>query len=193
MLYIVRHGRTRENALGLLLGHSDPSLDELGLRQAATTAATIGGIRRVVSSPLRRARETADAFGVPVRIDERWIELDYGEFDGWSRTEVPVDTWTSWRSDLDWAPAGGESLRELGERVRSGCLELAEEARSENIVVVTHVSPIKAAFAWALGVGDEVGWRCFVATGSVTRIGTTESDPILLGFNDVTHLQDLGG
>ena len=56
------------------------------------------------------------------------------------------------------------------------------------MVVVTHVSPIKAAVAWAMGVGDEVSWRMFVAPASVTRIAVGDRGPSLHGFNDVAHL-----
>jgi broad specificity phosphatase PhoE len=52
------------------------------------------------------------------------------------------------------------------------------------VVVVSHVSPIKAAVTWALGVGDEVGWRMFLADAGVCRIDTSGSVPLLLTFSD---------
>ena len=102
--------------------------------------------------------------------------------------DIPPETWAAWRNDLDWAPPGGESHRRLGARVRSACDDLLDEAAIRDIVVVTHVSPIKAALAWALGVGDEVAWRCFVATAAVMTIGTGRAGPSLRGFNDTSHL-----
>ena len=124
----------------------------------------------MVVSPLRRARETAAAFGRPVEVDERWIELDYGEFDGRPIVDVPPDLWPTWRADPHFAPPGGESLVTLGVRVRGACEELLDEARERDVVVVSHVSPIKAAIAWALGVGDEVAWRLFVQVASIARV-----------------------
>ena len=53
---------------------------------------------------------------------------------------------------------------------------------------MTHVSPLKAAIAWALGVGDETSWRCFVAPGSVSRIRLTPTGPTLVSFNEAAHL-----
>jgi len=76
VLVIVRHGRTDHNAAGLLLGRLDPPLDPLGRDQAAALAAALGPVDRVIASPLRRATETASAFGRPIEIDERWIEVD---------------------------------------------------------------------------------------------------------------------
>ena len=76
MLVLVRHGQTDANARGLLLGRADPPLSELGRRQAEALAALVPGAARVVASPLIRTVETASAFGRPVEIDDRWIELD---------------------------------------------------------------------------------------------------------------------
>ena len=188
MLHVIRHGRTEANAAGLLLGRLDHDLDALGIRQATAVAAAIGPVDRVVSSPLLRAVRTAKAFGLDVETDARWLELDYGDLDGTSVFDVPSSTWVQWRADLDWAPPGGESHAALGERVRSACEDLLAEAAGSEVVVVTHVSPIKAALAWALGVGDEIAWRCFVAPASVLRIAVGPGGPTVQSFNDVAHL-----
>ncbi len=82
VLVLVRHGRTAANAQGLLQGRLDLPLDELGHAQAAELAKALGRPSRVVSSPLRRSRQTAEALGVEVELDERWTELDYGDLDG---------------------------------------------------------------------------------------------------------------
>lgn len=192
MLILVRHGRTEANRAGLLLGRLDVDLDPTGRAQAAATAAAVGPVDRVVSSPLRRTRQTAEAFGVPVEIDERWVELDYGELDGTPLRDLPAERWAAWRADVGWTPPGGESLRQLGERVRRACDDLHEAARRETVVVVSHVSPIKAAVAWAMGVGDEVSWRLSLSPGSITRIGVGPAGPSLHGFNDVGHLAGVG-
>ncbi len=187
MLILVRHGRTEANASGLLLGRLDPSLDELGRRQATATAAVIEGADRVVCSPLARTRETAETLGLPVTVDERWIELDYGEWDGRPLREISDETWATWRARPEFAPPGGESLVELGVRVREACAELAEEARHRDIVVVSHVSPIKAAVAWAIGEDDSVAWRLHLSPASITRVATG-STPALHSFNEAGHL-----
>lgn len=189
MLYLVRHGRTEANASGLLLGRSDPTLDPVGESQACDIASAIGVVERVISSPLRRAVQTAEAFGSEIVIDDRWIELDYGSLDETPASAVPPATWKSWRADSDWAPPGGESYRQVGERVRSACEEISELAVLDDVVVVSHVSPIKAALAWSLGVGEEIIWRCHLATGSLTVIAIGPSGPVLRGFNDISHLR----
>jgi broad specificity phosphatase PhoE len=188
VLLVVRHGRTASNARGLLLGRADPPLDPLGEAQAASLAAVAARASRVVCSPLRRARATAEALGRPVTVDERWLELDYGEWDQRPVAAVGAAEWARWRADPGFAPPGGESLAALGARVRSACDDVAEEARDVDVVVVTHVSPIKAAVGWALGVGDEVAWRLHVAPASVTRIAVRDHGPVVTSFNEVGHL-----
>jgi broad specificity phosphatase PhoE len=191
VLIVVRHGRTEANASGLLVGSGlDPGLDELGRRQATALAGVLP-TARVISSPLRRTRETAEALGQPVELDERWIELDYGDLDGTPLRDVPADVWTAWRADPAWVPPGGESLAALGTRVRDACASLAEEAAERDVVVVTHVSPVKASLAWALGVGDEIAFRAYVAPASITTIATAGGRPSLHGFNGCTHLDGL--
>ena len=166
MLIVVRHGRTDANASGLLLGRRlDPGLDALGERQARALAEALPAAARVISSPLQRTRQTAAALGRPVDIDDRWVELDYGDLDGTPLRDVPADVWAAWRADPSLAPGGGESLVDLGARVRAACADLVEEAAGRDVVVVTHVSPVKAALAWALGVGDEVVVACLRRAG----------------------------
>lgn len=201
-IHLVRHGRTRTNAEGRLLGRADPPLDPRGVAEAEAVAAELASMRvapvRVVSSPLLRARATADAIAAAcglsaVEIDDRWIELNYGEFEGVALTDVPAETWARWRSDATFTPPGGESLGELGERVRAVCAELAAADAAGDVVVVSHVSPIKAAAVWALDVADEATWRMYVAPASLTRIGVTERGPVLRSFNETGHLGGGGG
>jgi broad specificity phosphatase PhoE len=196
VIVVVRHGRTAANAAGLLLGRADPVLDDLGRRQAAALAGVCAtlDLARIVTSPLARCRQTAEVVAagrpaaVAVEVDERWVELDYGELDGRPVRDIPAATWAAWRGDAGWEPPGGESLAALGARVRAACEALVDEARERDVVVVSHVSPIKAAVAWALGVGDEATWRMWVGPASITRIGVAGPLPSLRTFNEVTHL-----
>jgi broad specificity phosphatase PhoE len=190
VLIVVRHGRTEANASGLLLGRADPPLDATGRAQASAVAAALAPlprVTRIISSPLRRARETASLIARegPVEIDDRWIELHYGEYESTPIVDVPEQTWARWRSDPTFAPNGGESIRSLGVRVTAACAELLPDMEKRDVVVVTHVSPVKAAVAWALDVGNEIAWRSFVTPGSITRIGARRGMPVLLSFNEM--------
>jgi broad specificity phosphatase PhoE len=196
VLILVRHGQTAANAHGLLLGRGDPSLNETGRRQACALAEVLPRPARIVSSPLRRARQTAAVLAEAHRgnqdivIDPRWIEMDYGDLDGQPATALPEHAWRMWWQDPHFVPAGGESVAEVGARVRQACMELAEDAAHADVVVVSHVSPIKAALAWALGVGDEVAWRMYLLDAAVCRIDTGGPFPRLLAFNEVHAVAD---
>jgi probable phosphoglycerate mutase len=196
VLVLVRHGEATGNADGLLQGRVDLPLTDRGRRQAGGLSAFFGQgsvvppVLRVISSPLSRARGTAEALGlgIPIEVDDRWVEADYGEFDGQKLSAVPAEVWSAWRADPGFRPKGGETLAEMGSRVRSACEELfgsGGEATSgdSTVVVVSHVSPIKAAVAWALGTGDEVAWRLWLATASITVIGWGNGQPVLQRFN----------
>ena len=193
-LILVRHGQTAVNAEGRLQGRIDAPLTDLGQRQAQASAAAVGPCARVVASPLLRARQTAACFqagaGAPT-VDERWIELDYGAWDGAVLRTMDQGEWDRWRADPRFAPPGGESLVALAERVREACEALADEARAADVVVVSHVSPIKAAVAWALGVGPETSWRMFLGVAAITRITVGPKGPSLASYNDVHHLASL--
>lgn len=193
-LVIVRHGRTEANARGLLLGHHDVALDAVGRAQAERLAVAVGRVDRVISSPLTRTRQTADAIasplGLDVAIDRRLIELDYGEYDGRALDAVPADTWARWRADLTFAPPGGESLQALGQRVRAFLDELTAEPSDATVALVAHVSPIKASVAWALATGDELTWRLHVAPASISRIAVGRRGAVLQSFNEVGHLAE---
>jgi len=193
MLILVRHGESVANAQGLLLGRTDAPLTDTGWAQAVAVGARLGRVRRLVSSPLRRALDTAGALGLdlPVEVDERWVEVDYGEHEGVAVGDVPAEVWRQWRWDTDYRPPGGETLGEVGGRVREACEELMATAGAGardgegDVVVVSHVSPIKAAVAWALGAGDELAWRLHLSNGSITRIAWGPGVPIVEGYNCV--------
>ncbi|MEG3596174.1 MAG: histidine phosphatase family protein [Actinomycetota bacterium] len=190
MLLIVRHGRTVANAEGLLQGRVDNPLDTEGERQAKQIGAALGPIDLVVSSPLQRALQTATPLGLPCRVDERWIELDYGAWDEKPIGEITKEEWIRWRSDPTFAPPGGESLEELDRRVAQGCEALLLEAEESNVAVFTHVSPIKSAVAWALGTKEQISWNLSVGQAQITRIAVRDGRPVLTSFNETAHLKE---
>lgn len=187
MLILVRHGRTPANAAGLLQGRLDQDLDDHGRAQALAVAAFVHSwcdVDTVVSSPLRRARQTAEAFARPTEIDDRWIELAYGEYEGTPHTDVPSEVWQRWRDDPDFTPDGGESLAALDVRVRAACADLVDRAAHEHVVVVSHVSPIKSAVAWALGATVDISFNCHLDQAAVCRIAFRGDRPVLQTFNE---------
>jgi broad specificity phosphatase PhoE len=192
MILFVRHGETEANKQRLALGRADPPLTAHGTEQALALARRLEGERVEVvrASPLGRARETAApiaaALGLEVVVDDRLVELDYGEWDTTSFQDLPADQLARWRTDPSFAPPGGESLRAVTGRVADFCTELLPGPKA---VAVSHVSPIKAAVTWALGGSEELAWRMFLDLASITRIAGRDGTPSLVGYNDVSHLR----
>lgn len=196
MIVFARHGQTAPNRDGLVLGRADPELTEEGHRQAALLAAALAGegVTAILTSPLLRARQTAEqtgaACGVPVVVDERLIEIDWGSWEGRSTGTLKQSDVERWKADKGAAPEG-EGLESLTRRVESFC---SEHLDGDGLVVaVSHVSPIKAAAAWAMGVDGTVAWRMFLGLASITRIGQGRSSPVLLSFNETGHLHPVEG
>ena len=196
MLILVRHGESVLNKENRLVGHLDPQLTELGERQARAAGTLLDAVSELRTSPLARTRVTAGLLGTihEAVVEPRMIELDYGELDGMPLAKVDPELWRRWMTDAAFAPAQGESLSALGARVGDVMEELFEadgagaRSREGDVVIVSHVSPIKAAVAWALGTGDLTAWRLRLSTGSVTRIAMGPAGPQLLSFNEVPAL-----
>ena len=178
-LILVRHGRTALNAEGLLRGHLDPPLDELGLKQIARLATRLVGLRpaRILSSPLQRATQTAAAIaehaGLPVSLDARLLDRDYGEWAGHPTEEV-VHRWGS----LDHAP-GVEPMRHVAARARS---VLHEHVAQAPVVLVTHEAILRAMLldidpAWSATPLDPASWIAIgqASNGDMTVISANNS------------------
>jgi broad specificity phosphatase PhoE len=195
VIVFARHGQTAHNRDGRLQGRVDVPLSDLGERQAAALGHRYATepVTRVIASPLQRAYATAAAIaephGLAVEIDERLIELDYGEWDGKALRDVPPESWASWRADPSFAPPGGERLSEVAARVAA----FTSDANHDDLVIaVSHVSPIKAAVCVALGVGEDATWRMQLDVASVCRVGRRpDGSSYLLSYNETGHLLDL--
>jgi alpha-ribazole phosphatase len=188
VLIFVRHGRTEANAAGLLQGRLDLPLDAVGVTQVRQVARAIGPVDRVICSPLLRARQTAAVFDAPCTIDERWIELDYGTFEGLPMSAITPEVWEAWKSETSFCLDNGESLDRLDARVRPACVDAFQSLGDGITVVVSHVSPIKAAIAWVLGGDISMSWRCHLAQAGVTRVIRGSTGPVLSSFNEVLYI-----
>jgi probable phosphoglycerate mutase len=188
VIVFARHGQTVPNREGRLLGRSDPELTERGREQAGQLAPAIAGYAptAVYSSPLLRARQTAEAIadvlGLAVVVDDDLIEIDYGDWEGKPFGELDAGVVAQWRADSGYTPPGGESLRDVEARVGAFC---ERRLGADAVVAVSHVSPIKGAVTWCLGLTAEKAWRMRLDVASITRIAP---GPTLLSFNETAHL-----
>ncbi|MCJ7858539.1 histidine phosphatase family protein [Corynebacterium kalidii] len=162
-ILLLRHGQTAMSAAGVFSGRSDPELTDLGHEQARRAAAYLAsrqdageGIGRIISSPLTRTRQTAEAaagsLGLDVDTDENLIETDFGRWEGLTFDEVHrrwPEEHAAWVGDTTVPTLGGESMSQVEDR----CSALVEDlAGAGTVLVVSHVSPIKAILRAALQV-----------------------------------------
>jgi glucosyl-3-phosphoglycerate phosphatase len=150
-IVLVRHGQSTWNAEGRLQGQADPPLSKLGRREAVALRGLLAGFdaRRVLSSDLRRTRETAAALGHPEAApDPVWREIDVGEWAGRLLADLPAGPEPSWRGG-DLVPPGGERWEELAARVADALEALMAEGG--DWLVVTHGGVIRAAVSTMTG------------------------------------------
>jgi broad specificity phosphatase PhoE len=197
VIAFVRHGQTGLNRSGRLQGRLDAALSELGVRQAAALARGFAKepVARVLSSPLRRACDTATAIArehaLDVEVDERLIELDYGEWDGRALADVPAADWAAWRADPEFAPPGGERLVDVTARVAAFGADVFDPGPGI-VIAVSHVSPIKAAVCNALRVDERATFRMQLDVAAVTRIGhRPDGSTYLSTFNDTSFVMSV--
>jgi broad specificity phosphatase PhoE len=187
-LILVRHGQTAMNRGGRFQGRVDSPLTDFGAAQAEAVASVLAdrGATRVVTSPLLRAAQTADRIatrlGIEVDTDDRLIEIDYGGWDGQPLNSVSAEDWAAWRDNPAFTPPGGESLQSVQARAMACADELLEPNRTT--IAVSHVSPIKAIVAWALGAGVEATWHMHLEVAAICAVDRRGAQPLLLTFNE---------
>lgn len=179
-LLLIRHGQSTWNAERRWQGHADPPLSELGRSQAKAAAASVGGVDAVVSSDLRRARETAEIVAAelgigPVAAVEALRERAAGEWTGLTREEIE----RGWPGAIEAGshPQGYEGNDVLVARVVPMLHAIAERFRSA--LVVTHGGVI-GAIEQHLGAEHH---RTPNLGGRVVRVGADDlalGEPILL-------------
>ncbi|MGH3899093.1 MAG: bifunctional RNase H/acid phosphatase [Pseudonocardiaceae bacterium] len=198
-LLLLRHGQTEHSAQRRYSGRGDLPLTELGERQAAAAAARLAstsGVAAVISSPMLRARQTAkpvaDALGVPLSVHDGLIETDFGAWEGLTFAEArerDLDLHTRWITDTSVAAPDGESMDAVHRRVRRARDQLIAEHGGATLVVVSHVTPIKALLRMALDAGPSLLHRLHLDLASLSVAEFYPDGPASVSLvNDTSHL-----
>ena len=193
MIILIRHGQSTTNELGLLVGRSNPPLTDHGREQARRLITHLIDVREVWASPLDRAFTTA-RLALPTLepvLKESFIEVDYGSLDGRRLDSITDEQWHAFESDHTNPLLDGEALSSVDARVWGELDALLEDPDSllhrpdEHLAIVSHVSPIKSAITWALGVPGSAAWRMRIDNGSMSWLATRRSTPALIRANAV--------
>jgi broad specificity phosphatase PhoE len=199
ILTLIRHGETGANLEGVWQGSVDAPLNERGLAQAARVAAYLGercaDASTLYSSPLQRAYRTAELIGEAVglvpQIDEALTEYHLGCWEGKTYHDLRHEHqfWDHIKRDPDFAPHGGESPRQVTDRVSRALLRIARSHAGERVIVVAH----GGAFSLSLGhllAGGYDEWQRVMDNCAVTEL-VLEPRPELLSYNRTDHLEGL--
>ena len=197
---LLRHGQTPLSAERRFAGIGDIELTETGVRQAKLAGerlAARGGVDVVVTSPLRRARQTAEevaaAIGAPVEEDADFRETDFGAWEGLTFTEAqrrwPREV-AVWLADPAAAPPGGESFAAVTTRVRAARERLMAAHLRQTVLVVSHVTPIKTLLTEALLAPPAAMYRMHLDVGAFSEIDWYADGPaVVRSLNDTAHLR----
>jgi broad specificity phosphatase PhoE len=165
-LLLARHGETDWNRDHQWQGHSGPTLNERGRRQARELARQVEDIHAIYSSDSERARETAEIvganLGLSVRTDARLREVNFGEWEGLTRHEIDrlyAGAFTRWEACERPPPAGVEPDEVMAERALQALREIADRHSEGRILVVTSGGPIRAAQAHVRGIEQTIARR----------------------------------
>jgi ribonuclease H / adenosylcobalamin/alpha-ribazole phosphatase len=199
---LVRHGATEHTAARRYSGRVDVAMSATGTAQAARLADRLAAefkpVAAVATAPLRRSRETADAVaaacGVAVTVEPDLAECDFGRWDGRTFAEAAAG-WpaehAAWLASTSVAPPGGESFDAVAARVG----RFVERARlahpGADVVVVSHVSPLKLLLRAALGGGVEALHRLVLDPGGLSIVEVWSDGGVAVPrVNDTCHLRE---
>nr|WP_245548351.1 histidine phosphatase family protein [Gordonia araii] len=198
-LVLLRHGQTPLSVERRYSGRDDVALTELGVDQAARAAGRLANwpISAIVCSPLRRTRQTAEplaaAAGLPVTVDDRLIEADFGEWEGLTFTEAAQrdpELHREWVGDEVIAPPGGESFADAARRVADARAAIVADHPGQTVVVVSHVTRIKSILRDAMRVGPELLYGLHLDLASVSLVEFfADGGSVGRLVNDTSHLR----
>jgi probable phosphoglycerate mutase len=197
---LVRHGASPLSPQKRFSGRGDVPLSEEGRAQSARLAERLaerGGIDLVVTSPLRRARRTAEAVaaavGTDLVVEPDLAETDFGRWEGHTFAEVraqwPVEL-DAWLASTDVAPPGGESFAATAERVAAVLERLRARHPGKTLAVVSHVTPIKTLLRFALDAPPSALFRLHLDVAGLSEVDWYADGPARVRYvNDTAHLR----
>ncbi|MFE0148163.1 bifunctional RNase H/acid phosphatase [Nonomuraea sp. NPDC059007] len=200
-LLLLRHGETPLSVERRFSGLGDAELTPNGLAQAAAAAERLSRepyrLDVIVSSPLKRARQTAEAVaaraGLGVEVDEDLRETDFGAWEGHTFTEIQrrwPEELAAWLAEPSVAPPDGESFAEAARRVQRVRDRLVEQHLGKTVLVVSHVTPIKMLLRFALMAPPAALYRMHLDLACLSLVDYyADGNAVVKAFNDTAHLR----
>jgi broad specificity phosphatase PhoE len=188
---LVRHGETEWTRTRQHTGRTDLPLTDEGRAQARLVGEALRDrtFGLILTSPLRRARETADlaGFGAAAKVREELAEWDYGDYEGRKTVDIRAERpeWFLWR---DGVP-NGESPTDVGRRAD----RVVEEIRAAgvDVLVFGHGHQLRVLAARWLGLAPAEGRLLALDTGTLSALGYERETPVIRRWNE--PLEDVAG
>jgi broad specificity phosphatase PhoE len=180
-LWLVRHAETEWSRSGRHTGRTDVPLTEAGRERARALRDRLAGrtFALVLSSPLSRARETAELAGLEPQLRDDLVEFDYGEYEGITTATIREQRpgWDLWR---DGSP-GGETAEHVGRRV-DGVIEEALAADGD-VAIFAHGHVLRALAARWVEQPAAFGGRLRLDTGAISVVGFEREVRVIRHWN----------
>lgn len=201
-VYIVRHGETEWNVAGKMQGCKDSNLTPLGVEQAKWLGERLRDkhIDRIYSSPLYRARHTAELIkgerDIEILDEHDLRELELGEWEGLRKCDVEKmdkhNMLNFWENTEDFNPPNGaESFYELVDRAYNVIMKLVRENKDKTILIVSHTITIKSFMAELQGHGVKGVWNPpFLKQTSLTEIDFNDEEFNIIMNADTSHYKE---
>jgi broad specificity phosphatase PhoE len=180
---LVRHGETEWSLSGAHTSRTDLPLTPRGREKAAITGAKLANrdFALVLTSPMQRARETCElaGFGDVAIVDPNLVELDYGEYEGRTTSEIQAERpgWSLWR---DGCP-GGESFDRAA--ARAGAVIARSLEADGDVVLFAHGHILRILTACWLGLRPESGRFFALYTATLSTLGFERENRVITCWN----------
>lgn len=198
-IFIVRHGETEWNSEGRIQGHTDISLSERGRQQAQAMAQRLADVHFhcAYSSDLRRTSETARIIledrEVPYQPTPLLREYHKGVFEGLTpreyRQQYPDLYEASLINDLDFAPPGGETIRQASARLARFVEDLRERHINDDVLLVGHGGTLRCCIVAMMGLPLEANWKFVMGNCNLSIFDLYPNNAVMRLYNDDSHLR----
>ncbi len=203
-IILARHGQTAWNREEVFRGTADIPLNDFGKEQARALGKKIESLQLknplIISSPLERARETAERCSEAVKgrqalVNQGFTDINFGDWQGKSKAEVQQvqpELYRQWLADpASVAFPGGETLEKTANRAWETLNQLVSKHRVHDLVIVSHRVVNKAILCLLLGAGLQAFWKIKQDTACLNILEYDGRTFMIRTLNDTCHLQPL--
>lgn len=200
-IYLMRHGQSEGNELGIVQGTNDSVLSNQGIEEAKAASELIRNFKidKIYTSELSRAKQTAEIIGknndIEVEVVREFIELDFGNWQGKKFEDIKKvykDDFLIWKKNPDKAHIDGFEGIENGKKRMLEGFNKIEKDNLENILIVSHGSALKCLIIGLLGMDNSFYKNMVMSNTGISLIEKGDYNIIMRFYNNFFHLEKIG-